>query len=53
MPANGPDGTGKAEADVRNDMAVRTATNKNRQAAADGQKNVRNRFGCARRALSH
>ncbi|MBY4870967.1 MULTISPECIES: hypothetical protein [Burkholderia] len=26
---------------MRNDMAVRTATNRNRQAAAEGQKNVR------------
>ncbi|PRE58320.1 hypothetical protein C6T66_29515 [Burkholderia multivorans] len=28
---------------MRNDMTVRTATNENRQAAAEGQKNVRNR----------
>jgi hypothetical protein len=34
-------------------MTVRTATNENRQAAAEGQKNVRNRNGCARSALWH
>ncbi|GAU02267.1 hypothetical protein BSLA_01f4269 [Burkholderia stabilis] len=34
-------------------MAVRTATKENRQAAAEGQKNTRSRFGCACSALWH